>query len=412
MTSSSSWRKLRGRRGTGRLLMGTMMTLVVALSLTACSSVASGAAARAPGVTAKTISIGMDLPITGAGLHLGTGVEAQADLYWKWLASKGEKIDGRTVKLTVHDDTFSSSVATQVCASETPSDFILLGWQGSNVIGACAQYANSKGAPYIARGLTAGFGKYHTYFALSPTYPHEASAVALWMHKKMGAGKGAKVGVITYSGSEFNGLVNSFQAEARKLGMDVVPAQRMSLTASSAEADAAAIKMKDSDAKYVYMDLASPTFTVLTTFQEQSYFPDFVLYSASSEASSICGLLGKNRNDVYDPNPAPTLNYAKAHDPQFFTAWAKYIGGTPTNTGLYYWWEMQLVARMLKVTGTPLTRSRFLTRVEHATISSPLAAPIHYTPKDHIAATSEWMLHLSCSAKTLETAAKLTVTGS
>lgn len=402
-TDTRSWHV--AGRGRSRLAAGVLG--VVIMTLASCSSSAPSPRASSPGVTKSTISIGLDVPITGIGFSLGSGVEKQAQLYWKWEAAHGKKIVGRTVQLSVHNDQFSSSVATQVCASEAPNSFIMLGWQGSNVIGACAQYANSQGVPYIARGLDAAFGKYRTYFALSPSYPHEGELVARWMRQHMGARPGSKVGFITYNTSEFNGLNNAFSAEARSLGLTVVPAQRISLTAGIAESQAAALAMKNSAAQYVYLDLAKQMFTVLSTFQAQSYYPHIVLYGANAEAKAICGLLGPNKADVYAPSPAPELDYARAHDPNFFKAWSEYIGGQPTDIGLYFWWEMKAVAAMLETTGNPLTRARFIQRVEHSTIATTLMAPIHYTAADHIAATKEWMLRLDCTSGQFLTAANV-----
>jgi ABC-type branched-subunit amino acid transport system substrate-binding protein len=381
-------------KSTGFLLLGALALLISFIGIGGGPSGASGAT---PGVTKTTIDIGMHLPISGTALSLGTGIEAQASLYWTWLAGQHKTVDGRTVHLTIANDQFSASAATQVCASMAPNNFILLGWQGSNVVGACAAYASSQGIPYVARGLSPAFGEDKTYFALSPDYAGEGILTASWMRNEMHVPKGSTVGMITYNTAEFNALVDAFETQAKKLGLKVA-VQRISLTASAGEAETAALAVEQAGAKAVYIDIANQVFDIFTTFQQQGYFPGIVTYAADSEAADFCPVLSSNKTDFYALNPTPELDYAKIHDPAFVTAVKKYIGGTPTDTELYFWWQMQLVQQMLLKTGSTLTRANFLKAVADSTISTPLAKPITYTPKNHIGSTNEWMLKLSCSS--------------
>lgn len=371
-------------------------------SLLATGGMAS--ASPTTGVTGSTINIGMNVPLTGVGLTFGKDPTLEAGLYWKWLAARHVKVDGRSVHMVVKNDQFTASVATQVCSSMATSSYILAGWQGSPVVAACARYANSHGIPYVARGLTPSFGKYHSYFAISPAYTSEADLVARWMRHAMRVPKGSKVMMITYNAATFDALVNAFSKAARAEGLTVVPAQRISYTATQAESQAAALAAKSAGAKVVYVDLGTQLFDVLTTFEDQGYSPKVVTYGVDAEATSFCKVLsGANRTTVYFPSPTPELDYARKHDPSFFAAVKKYLGGAPTDFELYFWWEDQLIQQMLLKAGPTLTRPGFVRDVGSSSISTALSPTIRYRPHDHVTADKEWMLHLDCSTKQLVT---------
>src|ERR1700693_1366743 len=127
------------------------LVMVFAIAATACAPGGSSqqSTVNGDGVTSTTIPLGMDLPITGAGLAFPSDVQAAASAYWRWQADQHNTIGGRTVTLTVSDDQFSSSVATQNCTQMSANSFLLLGYAGTSVIGACAAIASRAAIPFV-----------------------------------------------------------------------------------------------------------------------------------------------------------------------------------------------------------------------------------------------------------------------
>jgi ABC-type branched-subunit amino acid transport system substrate-binding protein len=352
----------------------------------------------------------MDIPITGAGLAFPTDVQAAASAYWRWQADQHNTIDGRTVTLTVSDDQFSSSVATQNCTQMSANSFLLLGYSGTSVIGACAAVGSRAGVPFVSRGLDPGFGQYTSYFAISPTYSEDGNLIARWVSQQMG-GPGTKVSIVTYNTPQFDGLVGNFNDTARQLGFVALPAQRLSATAGAAESNAAALALRDAGAQVVVLDVVSAQlFTIFSTWTAQSFFPKIVMYGSAGQVPTICKTLGSNKGDVYVPNPWPQADYAAKAEPAFAQAVKKYgMSEADSYVDMAFWSEMEVVDQMLRATSTTgsLTRASFLNKVQTLSINTPLMGPIQYTPTNHLGSRAEYFLKANCATNTLDTVAKV-----
>ena len=102
---------------------------MIALGLLAAPApVLPTAAARAEtGVTATTITIGIQATVTGAAPYPQNAFDIGKDVYWKYIAAKGG-IFGRNVQVLVRDDRFDTQTALNVCGDlvDVQKVFILL----------------------------------------------------------------------------------------------------------------------------------------------------------------------------------------------------------------------------------------------------------------------------------------------
>jgi ABC-type branched-subunit amino acid transport system substrate-binding protein len=387
--------------------------LAVVLAGLVASSVAVARNQLGPGVSNSTINIAIHMPITGAGLDYGSAGPNAANFYWRWLSDHHQKIAGRDVHLTIADDQFSSSSATQVCTQLASDNLLIIGYQGTPVVTACAAAANHLGIPYFSRGLSPDLGIQNaTYFPLSPTYKNEAPIIANWMVQKMG-GRGTKVAMFTYNISSFDYIVNRFEGQARYVGLNVIPAERISLTAGPAEIQAAALDLQRKGVQAVYVNM-SPTavFPAFSAWKAAGYSPGVIDYASASQVPTLCSSLGSTspRPKLYAPSPWPGADLAVKADPNFAKAVAKYTGKPPTDIEVQFWANMQLIGNLLQAAGPKnLSWAGLMKALENQKkpIQTPLLGPVKYTVGNHIDGVHrEYMLQANCQKGTLFTFAK------
>jgi ABC-type branched-subunit amino acid transport system substrate-binding protein len=387
--------------------------IAICIAAAGCSSSASSSGGSTPSTTG-TINIAMHLPITGGGFDFGSAGPQAANWYWEWLQSHGETIDGKNVHLTFADDQFNPSTATQVCTQfTTGNNLLIIGYQGTPVITPCAGVASRAGIPYLSRGLDPSLATTNkTYFAISPTYQYEAPMVANWMKSHLSGGN-TKVAFFGYNIASINYTVDKFDTQAQADGLTVVPAARVSLTATTAEVQAAALKLKSEGVGWVYMDLASTVvYPAMTAWKSAGFTPSIVDYADSSQVATICSSIGSTSATppIYAPSPWPGAAYAAKVDPDFAKAVAQYSGKPPTDIEAQFWGIMQMVAALLQKAGpNNLTPSKLLASLQHMSdVTTALMGPVTYTPTDHIDATKEYMSQANCQNDTLPTLTPIT----
>src|SRR5204863_6093766 len=122
------------------------------------------------GISATTIKIGIHAPKTGAAAV--STFDKAVGVYSDW-AGKIKGLGNRRIEVVSADDHFDAATARTVCKDmvEKQHVFMLIGGAGVDAIKSCAEYAASKGIPYISPGVTEGpFKSMPNYFAISETY--------------------------------------------------------------------------------------------------------------------------------------------------------------------------------------------------------------------------------------------------
>jgi branched-chain amino acid transport system substrate-binding protein len=214
------------------LLIITTGVTVGALTLSACGSRDDDNGGDSGGGN-KTVTIGLDAPLTGDLSALGEGIKNSAELAVK-TANKEKTVDGVTFKLVAKDDAAQASTGQQN-ATEFAGDETMIGAVGplNSDVGQSMQkvFANADMVqvspantnPALTQGNDWQSGKkerpFKTYFRTSTTDAVQGPFAARYLY---GEKKLKSVYVIDDKKTYGAGLAGTFAAEFKKLGGKVV----------------------------------------------------------------------------------------------------------------------------------------------------------------------------------------------
>jgi ABC-type branched-subunit amino acid transport system substrate-binding protein len=244
------------RHRVARALAAGVMIAAVPL-LAACgksedsssSSGSSGGVKTGPGVTADTITLGVQTDLSGVFAALGSVITQSNQLYWKQQNAKGGVCD-RKVKIIVKDHGYdpqtavtqyrdlSSKVAalqqvvgSPVSAAELPT------WERENMLAILAAWP-----PSLLAHKPIGI--------IGASYDVEAINGIDWMMKNKGLKKGGTIGDLYFEGDYGEGGLVGVKAAADKFGLKVVE-QKIKATDTDMSAAASAFKKAGVDAIWV-----------------------------------------------------------------------------------------------------------------------------------------------------------------
>jgi branched-chain amino acid transport system substrate-binding protein len=214
------------------LLILTTAVAAGSLTLTACGSRGDNSGGGSSGDT-KTLTIGLDAPLTGDLSALGQGIKNSADLAVK-TANKKKTVEGVTFKLEALDDA-GQPASGQTNATKLVADQKVVGAVGplnSNVGQSMQKVFDKAGmvevspantAPELTQGTAWRSGKkerpFKTYFRTSTTDAIQGPYAAQYMYNEK---KLKKVYVIDDKKTYGKGLAATFRDEFEKLGGKVV----------------------------------------------------------------------------------------------------------------------------------------------------------------------------------------------
>ncbi|MFC4497360.1 branched-chain amino acid ABC transporter substrate-binding protein [Streptomyces ovatisporus] len=214
------------------LLILTTAVAAGSLTLTACGSREDNSGGGSSG-DSKTLTIGLDAPLTGDLSALGQGIKNSADLAVK-TANKKKTVEGVTFKLEALDDA-GQPASGQTNATKLVADQKVVGAVGplnSNVGQSMQKVFDKAGmvevspantAPELTQGNDWRSGKkerpFKTYFRTSTTDAIQGPYAAQYMYNEK---KLKKVYVIDDKKTYGKGLAATFRDEFEKLGGKVV----------------------------------------------------------------------------------------------------------------------------------------------------------------------------------------------
>lgn len=214
------------------LLIITTAIAAGSLTLTACGSRGDDSGGGSGGDT-KTLTIGLDAPLSGDLSALGQGIKNSADLAVK-TANKNKTVEGVTFKLQALDDAAQPSQGQQNATKLVANQDVVgaVGPLNSNVGQSMQKVFDKAGmvevspantAPELTQGNDWRSGKkerpFETYFRTSTTDAIQGPYAAQYMYNEK---KFKKVYVIDDKKTYGKGLAATFKAEFEKLGGEVV----------------------------------------------------------------------------------------------------------------------------------------------------------------------------------------------
>jgi ABC-type branched-subunit amino acid transport system substrate-binding protein len=350
------------------------------------------------GITATEIKIGIHAPETGAAavstFRDGVGVYSQ-------FAGKIPGLGNRKMTILARDDKFDSAEARRVCKDlvETQKVFLLIGGAGVDAINSCAQYAASKGVPYLSPGVTEGpFKSLTNYFALSETYSQQNAQLAQMIKSQI---KKTRVGVILTDSPFLNETLANIKSEAAKAGLTVVYEGRLKHDAGKTETDTQISNLKKKTAEVVYA-LISPTVFgfLVSSAKQQSYNPTFTGPGLSNGVNLLAKAICQPPfPDVRYFSPMVQMDVIDSHDKDYRPAYRQKNGSAsqPDDIGVLLWGIEKTVRLLMEADGPDLSRQTFIQAISSGkTFASNVYAPIKYGGPPHFGATTTTLLQLDC----------------
>jgi branched-chain amino acid transport system substrate-binding protein len=281
------------------------------------------------GVEGDTIKIGIHAPITGAAPVPSQSFDKGKDLYWEYLRSSNQSINGRHVEVVFRNDNYNPSQAVAACREmvEDEKVFLLVGIAGTDQIQACARYASSVGVPYISAGVTEiGLTTLRNYFAIWMTYPQQGPLLADLLVTKLGA-KSEKNGMVRFNTPTFADGHDTFVSAMEDMGASVDYDRAVSKTAGTSEAQTIATELRTQGIENVHV-LVSPTFFIqlAQAAVNQQYKPQYVGYGLTKGLDTVANVACKNNSSIQNArflSPFPAYFDSNRFDPEFRKA-----GGT------------------------------------------------------------------------------------
>jgi ABC-type branched-subunit amino acid transport system substrate-binding protein len=363
------------------------------------------ASTSTPGVTAKTITIGAAVPLTGVAASYAP-VSAAADAVFKFIDKKGG-INGRTIKYIRLDDCYGLAAYGLGCtagASTTTLSvnqvlvaqdhvFATVGSLGTAAEESVLSYLKANGVPqlFVASGSIAwdNPSKYPDLFGYQTSYVAESKIFARYIRSNLG---GQSVGFIgqndDFGADGYRGLVDG--------GVKIAPADDLSynaadaITGSTSDITADVSQLQTDKVQVVVLD-SVPGFTtgILETAHALGYSPKWIISSVGADPTLVNSVLedGATSLDYFpatnsNANPwIPWLRKVLEADPADFPGFK--ASSVISGNDMYGAGYAVAFAETLKAEGQNVTRAGFVKTLESTTLSTPANMPLRYTKGNH-----------------------------
>lgn len=388
-------------------------TTLVGVGVIACLlGSAAGVATATPGVTKRSIKIGLHMPFTGAAPIPSDSADKGARLLWRWLRAKDRPINRRHVRVVVKNDNYNPSQAVAVCKEMVEEDgvFLLSGMMGGSNSGnealMCARYAATVGVPYVAVGSYAlGVRKLPRYFAVTETMGMQARRLADHLVSDRGAKRDVN-GIVRFDTPMYREAHNRFKAVMEKRGAEITYDRAVSRGAGVTEAQLVVQEMKAAGVENVFV-LTSPVWwlQVLQAANSHEYDPLWTGVGITMTISDAVPGTSCNSGNSIDGatfvTPMPSFAERDAFDPVHDRALQRIYPEKGNGDSFTWigWATSQALKDMLEQPGRRLTRARFAREVLGQTMRTGILPPVRFTRKDHFGGNSVHLLKARCNDK-------------
>ena len=377
----------------------------VATSLTILGTLLVPATA-APGVTSAIIKIGLHAPLTGAAPVPTSSVENGKDLYFRWLKETGRAINGRDVRVVLKNDGYNPSQAVAVCKEMVEQDhvFMIFGMSGGDQMTACARYAASVGVPYVAPGgYVKALASLENYFATSMTWRAQGRLLADYFVAERRA-RARKNGVLYFDSPSWSEPVGPFRRTLEDRDATLHYERGVAPGAGMAEARLVVEEMKIDGIQNVFVNTSPVWFLqVISEANAQDFAPNWIGIDSGMAKNTVtaAGCSGGGSLDgARSFSPYPGIADTDRFDPAFRRAVNRLHPDEQPDDFMWQLWALdKAIAKMLGLTGDRPTRTRFIARVERATIRTGILPPLRYRPSDHFGSKATHVLRAECSDK-------------
>ncbi|HEX9824497.1 MAG TPA: ABC transporter substrate-binding protein [Actinomycetota bacterium] len=345
------------------------------------------------GVEADKITIALHAPVTGAAPIRSDSFRTGKDLYWDH-GDNGKPVEiyGRQVEVLFADDKYNPSTAKSVCQqmAESGNAFLLIGGGGTDQIKACADYAHSKGIPYLSAGVTEnGLRGLPEYFAVSMSYKQQVPLLAQYVKNVLHVSDNSKVVMIASDTANFDDAVGAFE--------ESFPGAAVIRSSKSGSGTEYADDVCNGPAKKydVVFPLTSPTF-FLELEGSAACNPQYaglgITHGLNTVASTGCRTATGSMNGARFFSPAFAYKNTATEAKDFRAA------GGIDDIQFLIWGISKALHQLLLAAGEDLTREGFIAAAQNATgIETGVFPELNYSPTNHFGAAQVHVLKAVCS---------------
>jgi len=235
-----------------RLVAGALTFTVLAAGCAATKSDDTGATSG-PGVTDKTITLGVLSDRTGPFAGAGTSIELGRRLYWDAQNAAGG-VCGRTVQFTVKDHGYKTDQAVSTYAQIKDSVLALDELLGSPEIAALSDTLKEDKMPTMAVSWSSSLLANPYVIMSGTTYDLEMINGIQWLMSSRGLAKGATIGHIYLEGDYGANALSGSKAAAAEYGLTLQPSQ---IKATDTDLTAQVTALHNQGAKFVMLSTSS-----------------------------------------------------------------------------------------------------------------------------------------------------------
>jgi branched-chain amino acid transport system substrate-binding protein len=392
--------------------------------LTFGSSMASNAATATPGVTAKQVTIGATVPLTGIASAGYSDVAKAANAVFKYVDSKGG-VNGRMIKFVIKDDCYGTpgfgctgnpSTVAQTHALLGVPVFATVGSLGTPTQDSVRSLLKANGVPQLF--VNSGSvdwnnpSQYPGLFGWQPSYNEESKIFAKYINATYPSANVCFLGQADDFGSDgLAGLVAGGVTPS-DTQLYSVPA----LVATSGSSIAPYIERFQTDkCTVVVLDtIPGATDAVLGAALKLGYAPHWVISSVGSDPVTVDAAFASL--PIPDPEiGAVSFGYLPAStDPDAWNAWMikvllkdkadfpNFTATSPVTGNMSYGvgWGVAFV-EALKAAGRNFTRASFLKVLTSTTFKqTPALLPLRYTANDHQGLNGGYLTTIASATQT------------
>lgn len=353
-----------------------------AVSLASCSSPGTSTSPTSSvGVTAKTIHLGILVPVTGAAA-IPPPVIQSLHAYWDMINARGG-INGRKVSLDIYDTTSTEQGARTAVSQASSKDLAVMSLDRIAVEQAILNATQADGLPSILAQTTSGTPASDSWeFNVGVSQDRQGTMAADFfahtLHLK-------RVAVVTEVDSTLQPAAQAFVAEAKRDHMTVTNYDQIPAGQNQYLSEAQKLANAKPQAVWLYMAPLTAVPLAKEALVNYHFHPVWFAQSIAWQFNITLALANSAGNNAMDGAyafaPWPSLSSPQAATYLHYEA--KYYPTFATNKGLadiglVGWGLSQIVANAIQAAGHNLTRSTFRSAMQHLHLGS--TSPVDGSP--------------------------------
>ncbi len=366
-------------------------SLAVAMAIYA-TTLGAVEAQQAPGLTDKTIKIGVFAPLSGNSMAYGFDVLNAAKMYYDKINKEGG-IHGRKIELVVEDDRCNANDLLAAVKKLTEQDkvFMLNGGSCSSAVVGAREYIERAQIPYVMLNASGDGALYppskYIYGAFSISQRAVGGSIVQFAAEYL---KGKKIGYINHDDAYGGWNLEAAEFQAKKLGVDL---QVQSISPNLTDVTVPMLKIRAADPDVlVITTYARPVSLLVKKAHELGWTkPIVIAVNGTADLKQLVENVGNKDafKNVYlqevmlDVAGGAKLKWVydmyKSYYPELAVK-----PGYPQTYMPYGIPSAMAVVNALQAAGPNPTREKVLTALSHTKFDSGvMAGPIELTATDH-----------------------------